>query len=146
VLKSLQRLSLWTWTYSPRASQPGVTGVKRWNLHSRTDTSPTLGFLGSLVDWDAFWYHASRWIGSLSLRGANRRGNLVPTWDPKYGLGITALQVLPWDWKRQTQSERPITSVWGEHSSLPSSFSQIIHRIDNQTSRLLMLGNTTRQV
>ena len=106
----------------------------------------TLGFLGPLVDWDAFWYHASRWIGCLSLRGANRRGNLVPTWDSKYGLGITALKVPPWDWKRHTQAERPITSVWGEHSPLPSGFNQVVHRIDNQTSRLLMRGNATRQV
>jgi hypothetical protein len=55
----------------------------------------TMGFLGPLVDWDAFWYHASRWIGCLSLRGANRRGNLVPTWDPKYGLGMSPLKVPP---------------------------------------------------
>jgi hypothetical protein len=55
----------------------------------------TLKFLGPLVDWDAFWYHASSWIGCLKLRGANRRGNLVTTWDLKYGLGITALKVPP---------------------------------------------------
>ena len=89
---------------------------------------------------------ASRWISCLNLGGANPSGNLVPSWDPKYGLGITALRLPPWLWKHNRQAERVIESVWGEHESLPSCFTHSIARIDNQTSRLLLRGNDRRQV
>ena len=85
-----------------------------------------------------FWMFAARFLDSLSWTNHGGKGRFVCEWYGVEGAGLTQDNTI--------SGETALPKLWGERIALSTEAYQTLARIDNATTRSLLLGTNTHHV